>query len=479
MASTRLTAGPAAQRIAELCSAVVTDAPVDQQPRLAELNRRLGEPLHVAVAGRVKAGKSTFVNAMLGQRVARTDARECTQVVTWFSYGPSEKVTVVGRDGARTRTRLDPEGLVPAELGRPLHEVATVEVELSLGRLEAFTLADTPGLASPDAAVSSVTEDLLGVDPDSQAAVAAAEAVLFVMNQTVRQSDVDVLRGFRAMAHNAGNDSVSAFAVLNKADLFDGPDPMATGARIAARHAAELRAELAGVLAYSGLYAEVALCGVFTEADAAAVEQIATLEALQRDKMLMSEASFCRTPCDVPTDTRRRLWWLLREPGIRTALEAVDAGASGAAAVRIHLQTRSGHAAVEAHIVELFESNAPALKATAALDDLEAIAWAAGGDWGAELRDRIETLRLEPELHVLAELETLRQVRRGDVSLDDALAEQLVALFATPAPERRPDPVRLREWQTYANSDISPAEAHIARVVVRSYQIASHEGTNP
>ncbi|MDN5750703.1 MAG: dynamin family protein, partial [Pseudonocardia sp.] len=38
---------------------------------------RLDEPLRVAIAGKVKAGKSTLLNALVGEQVAPTDAGEC------------------------------------------------------------------------------------------------------------------------------------------------------------------------------------------------------------------------------------------------------------------------------------------------------------------------------------------------------------------------------------------------------------------
>ena len=42
------------------------------------LDRRLREPLRLAIAGIVKAGKSTLLNAILGEQIAPTDAGECT-----------------------------------------------------------------------------------------------------------------------------------------------------------------------------------------------------------------------------------------------------------------------------------------------------------------------------------------------------------------------------------------------------------------
>ena len=55
--------------------------------------RRLDEPLRVAIAGRVKAGKSTLLNALVGERLAATDAGECTRIVTWYRHGLGYRVT--------------------------------------------------------------------------------------------------------------------------------------------------------------------------------------------------------------------------------------------------------------------------------------------------------------------------------------------------------------------------------------------------
>ncbi len=51
-----------------------------------QVRSTLAEPLRVAVSGSVSSGKSTLVNALLGQRIAAVDQGECTQLVTWFCY---------------------------------------------------------------------------------------------------------------------------------------------------------------------------------------------------------------------------------------------------------------------------------------------------------------------------------------------------------------------------------------------------------
>ena len=62
--------------------------------RLAEARARLHGPLRLAIAGKVKAGKSTLLNALLGEELAPTDAGECTKIVTWYAEGPAPQVMV-------------------------------------------------------------------------------------------------------------------------------------------------------------------------------------------------------------------------------------------------------------------------------------------------------------------------------------------------------------------------------------------------
>ena len=45
-------------------------------PELHAAATRLDEPLRVAIAGRIKAGKSTLLNALIGQELAATYAGE-------------------------------------------------------------------------------------------------------------------------------------------------------------------------------------------------------------------------------------------------------------------------------------------------------------------------------------------------------------------------------------------------------------------
>ena len=72
---------------------------------LQELSARLTGPLRLAIAGKIKAGKSTLLNALVGEELAPTDAGECTRIVTWYQRGEQPRVTIHPRSGP-------PEGAV-------------------------------------------------------------------------------------------------------------------------------------------------------------------------------------------------------------------------------------------------------------------------------------------------------------------------------------------------------------------------------
>ena len=75
----------------------------DELDRIA---RRLNQPIRIALAGTLKAGKSTLVNALVGENIAPTDATEATRIVTWFRHGPTPKVTANHYGGARTNVPI-------------------------------------------------------------------------------------------------------------------------------------------------------------------------------------------------------------------------------------------------------------------------------------------------------------------------------------------------------------------------------------
>ena len=59
------------------------------------LSTQVDHPCVVAVVGRMKAGKSTFINALLGEDLAKVGVTETTATINYFRYGRPNPVRPV------------------------------------------------------------------------------------------------------------------------------------------------------------------------------------------------------------------------------------------------------------------------------------------------------------------------------------------------------------------------------------------------
>ncbi|RKT71643.1 dynamin family protein [Saccharothrix variisporea] len=486
-------AGPLSAAVANLCVRLQPQVSPTTAAGFREVLRRLSAPLQVAVAGRIKSGKSTLVNALIGRRVAPTDVGECTRLVTRFQYGTVDRVEVVFVDGRKQVLPFDSNGGIPADLGVDVEKVSHIEAYLTNAVLRDLTVIDTPGLGSLDAASVARTEALLGgeLDPVSRNAVAGAEAVLYVVTQGVRQDDQQALAAFTAATASREAGPVNAIAVLNKADTIaaetvegaDG-DTWKAAVLLAERQAHTLKPRVADVLPVIGLVAESAETGGFTSADADALRKLAELDEATRETMLISADLFVSWECDVPVGVRTRLLEKLDLYGIRCALQALDAEpAITAGALRRKLLDASGLAGVRGKLNAVFRSRADGIKAAAALASVTALA-AASGDPGERQRvhDAIEVLLAKPEAHQLRLLEALTLVASGAVALPADLADEVLRFGTSPDPAeqlglpgRPPHELvayaleRAGWWRSFASFGATPAQSRVAHVVHRAY----------
>ncbi|MBW4715545.1 dynamin family protein [Saccharothrix obliqua] len=486
-------AGPLSAAVANLCGGLLAQVSPNTAAGFQEVLRRLSAPLQVAVAGRIKSGKSTLVNALIGRRVAPTDVGECTRLVTRFQYGTVDRVEVVFTDGRKQVLPFDSTGGIPADLGVAVDEVSHVEAYLTNAVLRDLTVIDTPGLGSLDAASVARTEALLGneLDPVSRSAVAGAEAVLYVVTQGVRQDDQQALAAFTAATASREAGPVNAIAVLNKADTIaaetvegaDG-DTWRAAELLARRQAHTLKPRVADVVPVIGLVAESVETGGFTSADADALRELAELDEGTRETMLISADLFTTWDCGVPVGVRARLLEKLDLYGIRRALTALDAEpALTAGALRRVLLDASGLAGVRGKLNAVFRSRADGIKAAAALASVTALA-AASGDPGERQRvhDAIEVLLAKPEAHQLRLLEALTLVASGAVALPPDLAEEVLRFGASPdvadqlGLRGRPHQElvahaleRAGWWRSFASFGATPAQSRVAHVVHRAY----------
>src|SRR5208282_5842136 len=79
------------------------------QPQIAACRKQLGDSdkIDVAVFGRFKAGKSSFLNHLTGRSVLPIGVVPLTAVITRLRYGPNEKAEVRFLNGGTKTIPLD------------------------------------------------------------------------------------------------------------------------------------------------------------------------------------------------------------------------------------------------------------------------------------------------------------------------------------------------------------------------------------
>jgi len=107
--------------------------------------------LNIAILGRFKAGKSSFLNHLLGRPLLPVGVIPVTSVVTEIQWGPHERAEILYADGRTETVSVDRIGDFISESHNPENskQVARVRVELpSMDRYRGIQFVDTPGLES-------------------------------------------------------------------------------------------------------------------------------------------------------------------------------------------------------------------------------------------------------------------------------------------------------------------------------------------
>lgn len=123
--------------------------------RIEAMLERVDQPCELAVVGRVKAGKSSFLNALLGEELAMVGETEMTATINFFKYGsPKDEehpVRVVWEDGSeewQTRAFLDSLQGNTKEVLEKASKIDHLEYFVKNPILNNVTLVDTPGTGS-------------------------------------------------------------------------------------------------------------------------------------------------------------------------------------------------------------------------------------------------------------------------------------------------------------------------------------------
>lgn len=386
---------------------------------LARQAERLDEPLRVALAGKVKAGKSTLLNALVGDRIAATDAGECTRVITWYRNGHSPKVVLHPHGGRPQSLPVHRQG---GELsidlnGASADEVDRIVVDWPSQHLRTQTLIDTPGIGSLTRTTSERTREFLTPEDD---APAEADAVVYLMRH-LHATDAEFLESFRDQGV-ARASSVNTVAVVSRADEIGGGrvDAMLSARMVAQRYQTEptLRGLAQKVVPVAGLLAETGRTLRQGEFDA-----LAALAAAPRDEaeaLLLSADRFLSAASEAVPDMggpegRRALLDRFGLFGIRLSMSLIRQATGTATELSAELVRRSGLDALRAALDTQFSERRDLLKARSALMALESVLRADRRGEAGPLATEVE--RILAGAHEFTELRLLSALRTGEVTL--------------------------------------------------------------
>ncbi|MCF3940668.1 GTPase [Gordonia tangerina] len=363
----------------------------------------LWSPPRVLIVGRLKAGKSTLVNALIGAPVAETAALEATHVVTVYQDSAPSRAEVVGLDGHRRPVAVGRDGHSVA-LPLPSPQIAFVDRWLPSAALRDLTLIDTPGLSTLTVDNDSATRRAV-IDGFEQTRTASvdADAAVFLFDAAPRTDELDFLQQLPFTP-------LTMLGVLSRADSFGegalgARDPLAHASEHAQRLATQLAGTVSTVVPVSGLLAQTAYTGQLTEQTAAALATLRGLTPRQVARIIDND----QLAATLAPPARAQLLGLVGEYGL---IHGREAAGHGAAVLNDWLATRCGIEGLRHLLHTSIARYAVLHRAHRILARLDQLAFT------HPARDHIRTiaagLRSEPALQLVTVLEDYQRMLRTD-----------------------------------------------------------------
>ncbi len=168
------------------------------------------EPLMLMVMGSFSTGKSSFINALVGEEIAAVEAKPTTAVVTKLCYGAQDKLLLHFRDGSvKTATPKEFNRMTAvndeAQLNAIHEKLDYVERQMPIDILKQISIIDSPGLNDVAEKHSEATERFVN----------KADTVLWMFS-TVQLGTREEMAAMDKLTPR-----LKPIAVVNKMDLID------------------------------------------------------------------------------------------------------------------------------------------------------------------------------------------------------------------------------------------------------------------
>jgi len=481
---------------------------------LKSAQQKLKEPMRVAIVGLIKAGKSTTMNALLGENLVAVGTVEATFNVNWFKYGEESRLRVNYKDGKppefKSFEELTALTLRADENRDLLLSIKHIEVFYPNKILKELNLIDTPGLASFYQDDANNTSDFLKLHGDkltqaTQSEASNADAVIFMFTKSVSESLKDVMSQFQG-ASGGQTTPLNAIGVLTRIDDYwsEGDDPLEKGKSISQRLQKEhlhLRNVLYTILPICGLLALGAQ--TLTQNEFITLTKLALLDQERFEKLIANAERFEQREYphepNIPTVAERKpVYDRLGQYGVWLSCDFIRSGVKDFELLKSKLLEKSGIQELYILIISHFGNRAFLIKLNSILQQIQTACFIAcqqldGGDRHLAAQIASDFGSLEDDEHSLQELKLLRSFYEKNLNFNDDEAKQLLAVTGengmsaearlgvetdTPLSEMiTAAKKQIRYWNERANDYLGADSQTIdaARVLAHSYERILYE----
>jgi ABC-type branched-subunit amino acid transport system ATPase component len=470
---------------------------------------RLHQPMRVAIVGLIKAGKSTMMNALLGEHLVPTGNVEATFNVNVFRWGDRPSLQVYYKDDRTPEVKSFDElqaFTLRAEANRDyLRSIKYIDVAYPNPILHNFNLVDTPGMESHYRDDSDNTRQFLQLHGQelsevTQAEAQGADAVMYLFSHSLAMEDKEIVELFQGTGGGQAT-PINAIGVLTKTDIY-WSDPHITDPLIAADLICQRLVHHPQVR--NLFYTIYPVCGhlalgarTLTEQEWEILDRLITippdrLESLLRNINRFNEREY--PDVSVAPTERKQLSDRLGQYGVWLAYNLRQSGITDRAQLASALLERSGIERLRETIISHFGHRAYLIKLSRILHQFKTVYFQNRSKLRGYQLQILEEIggkfeELESQEHGLTELSILRNFYHQKLTFDEDEAQQLLAVtgeFGTSCGERLglveqasiPEMLaitseRMRYWHTrsadYFNLDRDTLTA--VKTMVRSYEL--------
>jgi hypothetical protein len=233
----------------------------DLAPRVDRLVDFSENPFTLAVMGQMRSGKSTLINALIGEDLAPVGVNETTATINYFKFGDDQL-----KDIFRVHWKDKPcEDFSHSEINKWVGESAYalntkfIEFFSNTDFFKKIYIVDTPGTRSVIESHELKIDDFLAEKRERETLQCGgrADAILYVMGPVARVTDTALLDRFESTTRQIGSSPFNSMAVVHKWETLDENDPISAAKDKAMLIADQLKGYVSSVIPVSGPFSRV------------------------------------------------------------------------------------------------------------------------------------------------------------------------------------------------------------------------------